>query len=182
MPFRKALLNRTIAVMSDQGVSQTSDLTEGSGWLSDESLSWPTAETHHGVSQRRESLYEAIRRLEEAVARPSGLADWRIEIESALAYVEWALEAHASEVEAEDGLFAQVIEHAPQLIADIDSLKSEHSELLAACHTALSMAADWAPSTLRRRVNVLLGRLAIHRQYGAELLFDAYSTDIGGAG
>lgn len=167
-------MRRTIASMSEP--------TEASGWLSDEHISWPTEETHRGVADRRQSLYEAMRRLESAVSRPSGLADWRIEIESALAYLAWALDTHVIEVEAENGLFAQLAEQAPQLSADIDSLRREHTELQAACHAALSMAADWASSTLRRRVNVLLGRLAIHRQYGAELLFDAYNVDIGGAG
>lgn len=156
--------------------------TGPSEWLSDDRISWPADQTRDEIADRRESLYEAMRRLETAVARPSGLADWRIEIEAALSYLEWALEAHVSEVESDVGLFAQLTERAPHLVAEIESLRSEHTELHIACHTALSMAADWAPSTLRRRVNALLGRLAIHRQYGAELLFDAYNTDLGGTG
>jgi hypothetical protein len=35
------------------------------------------------------------------------------------------------------------------------------------------------PTLVRRRVTSLLGRLAMHRQLGSELVFDAYNVDIG---
>jgi hypothetical protein len=34
-------------------------------------------------------------------------------------------------------------------------------------------------SSVRRQVTTLLGRLTLHRQAGADLVFDAYNVDIG---
>lgn len=166
----------------EQLTDQARDQAEASGWISEENLTWPSVETRDGVIDRRQKLYEAMRGLEAAVARPSGLADWRIEIEAALTELEAALRSHVRQVEADDGLFAQVMEESPHLAPGIDSLRREHNELVLAAHTALRMSADWEASSLRRRVNTLLGRLAIHRQTGAELLFRAYNVEIGGSG
>lgn len=164
-----------------QLLEQAEDQAEASGWIAEESISWPSVETRERVVDRRQDLYDGMRRLESRVARPSGLADWRIEIEAALANLEESLASHIQQVESEGGLFAEILEHSPHLAANVESLKEEHEELMAACHKSLSMAADWAPATLRRKVNVLLVRLAVHRQFGAELLFDAYNVDIAAA-
>jgi hypothetical protein len=154
------------------------DHREISGWMSDENLIWPSVDSHRAIARRRRDLYDAMRGLESAVARPSGLADWRIDIESALSYLLSALEDHADETEAEGGLFTQIQEHAPHLAAATTSLSQEHDDLLMACRDVLSLAADLSDTSLRRRVNRLLVRLAIHRQTGAELLYDTYNVDI----
>lgn len=158
------------------------DEAEVSGWLSEENLTWPSVEARDHIINRRQALYEAMRGLEAATARPSGLADWRIEIEAALAKLEAALRSHVGQVEAEEGLFAQVMDESPRLAPCIASLRKEHDQLLLACHTALRMSGDWGTSSLRRRTNTLLDRLTAHRQNGAELLFDAYNVEIGGSG
>lgn len=165
----------------DQLLDQARDQAEASGWISEDAISWPTADTRDGVINRRQELHDTMRRLEAAAARPSGLADWRIEIEAALAKLEAALRSHVRQLEADDGLFAQVMDQSPHLASEMDSLRSEHEQLLTACHAALSRSADWATSKLRRRINILLGRLATHRQEGAELLYHAYNVDIGGS-
>jgi len=152
-----------------------------SEWISDQSLAFPSTATREGIVDRRQELYDAMRRLESAVARPSGLAEWRIEIEGALANLESSLAEHVAQVEGDEGLFAQILEESPRLAADIVSLRREHADLGSACRNALRMSADWAPATLRRRVNLLLARLAVHRQYGAELVFDAYNVDLAAA-
>ena len=157
------------------------DQAPSSVWISEHSLDFPSTATREGIVDRRQELYDAMRRLESAVARPSGLADWRIEIEGALANLESSLAEHVAQVEGDDGLFAQILEESPRLAADIVSLRQEHADLDSACRNALQMSADWAPATLRRRVNLLLARLAVHRQYGAELVFDAYNVDLAAA-
>jgi hypothetical protein len=157
---------------------QERDQAEASGWVDAAGISWSSEETQENVARRRKDLYAVMRRLEAAVARPSGLADWRIEIEAALAELERSLEGHTAELEGADGLFAEVLDRAPQLDPVIGGLRREHRDLAELCHQALSMAADWSPQRLRRKVNVLLVRLALHRQSGAELLFDAYNVDI----
>ena len=152
--------------------------SEAPGWIVEGSVAFPSPETRDGVVNRRQELYDAMRRLERAVARPSGLADWRIDIESALHDLQSSLGEHVTQVEGAGGLFEQVLDHSPHLASEIDSLRRDHQGLVEACHQSLSMAADWESLTLRRRVNVLLARLALHRQQGAELLFDAYNVDL----
>lgn len=159
-------------------IEQARDQAEASGWISDEVIEWPSAESPNEVAERRQVLYDAMRALEAAIARPSGLADWRIEIESALATLETLLQAHVETVESDDGVFVDILDRAPYLAPHIETMKEEHRDLLASCHQALSMSADWSSRALRRRGNMLLARLAIHRQTGAELLYDAYNVDI----
>ncbi len=157
---------------------QPMDQTEASDWIADGNLRWPSEETVEGVAERRHELYETMRRLEAAVARPSGLADWRIEIEAAITDLDKSLGDHIRCTESDDGLLAEILEGSPHLAPRIADLETEHQELRTACRTALFMAADWSPTTLRRKTNVLLARLAIHRQTGAEILYDAYNVDI----
>lgn len=157
---------------------QAIDQAETSGWIADENIHWPSEETVAGVAERRYQLYEAMRRLEAAVARPSGLADWRMEIETAITDLDRSLGDHIRRTESDDGLFAEILGGSPHLASRIADLEEEHRELRAACRQALLMAADWSSTRLRRKANLLLARLAFHRQTGAELLYDAYNVDI----
>jgi hypothetical protein len=141
-------------------------------------ITWPSVDTQDQVASRRRELYDAMTGLERAVARPSGAPDWRMEIETALSHLEAALSEHTAQVEAEDGLFAEILDRAPHMHATVESLRDEHRSLESACHRALSMTADWSTQMLRRRANALLVRLTLHRQSGAELLFDAFNVDI----
>lgn len=159
-------------------LDQAKDQAQASGWISDESIAWPSETAKNGVVDRRQDLYDSMRRLESALARPTGLADWRIEIEEALSDLESSLNEHVAQTESEAGVFADVVDRAPHLAAATSSLRKEHQELLSACHNALSMSADWSSAALRRRANSMLARLAVHRQTGAELLYDAYNVDI----
>lgn len=161
-------------------IEQAQDQAEASGWISDDAVDWPGVEKKTGVARRRRDLYEAMRRLEAAVARPSGLADWRIEIEAALTELDGSLKDHIAQIEGPDGLFIEILNQAAHLEPIVETLRKEHRGMAEACDDALGRAADWAPPRLRRRVNALLVRLALHRQTGAELLFDAYNVDTAG--
>lgn len=152
--------------------------TDPSAWLADDNVSWPSVETRDAVARRRVALYDVMRDLETAIARPSGIADWRIEIEGALSELKKALTAHVDEVESYSGLFAEILSRSPHLAASVESLEREHRDLMKVCEDALSLTADLSDKSLRRRVNQLLVRVAIHRQTGAELLYDAYNVDI----
>ena len=130
---------------------------------------WPSVETKREISSRRQELYDAMRQLEWSVAGASGRDGWANEVEKALTALHAALQRHVLEIEAEDGLFADVIGRAPHLAPEVAILRK----------LASSLVADWAsPSEIRRKVLGILGRLAIHRQRGAELLFDTYNVDL----
>lgn len=93
-----------------------------------------------------------------------------------------ALEAHITEVEDERGLLATIVAEAPRLAGQVAEIRGQHDELRFALNRALascSIRADLDPKLVRRSVTSLLGRLAVHRQLGSELVFDAYNVDIG---
>lgn len=166
---------------ANEQLEQAREQAEDSGWLPpDVVYDWPSTESHRRIATRRRDLYEAMRMLEASAARASGLADWMEHIERALSNLESALERHVAEIEAEDGLFADVINRAPHLAAAVDGLRAEHEEMLETCRDALDLASgDRAtPEQLRSQVLDLLGLVAVHRQTGAELLFDTYNVDL----
>lgn len=135
---------------------------------------------------RRHDLRKMMEGLELAVAGPAGEPDhWLGSVEGALVGLRQALDAHITEAESPDGLLAEIIALDPRLAVSADQLRSEHRELLRAwerAHQALKEGPTPDRSKTRRRVVSLLGRLALHRQSGADLVYEAYNVDIGGRG
>ena len=132
--------------------------------------------------ERRIDLRHSMERLENRVARPSATATWWTDVEAALFELGEALEAHISEVEGEGGLLASIVGDAPRLANQAAEMRAEHDQLRAGYERALSACSlhgRLEPTLVRRRVTSLLGRLALHRQLGSELVFDAYNVDIG---
>jgi hypothetical protein len=161
---------------------QARDQATASGWLPAEVASdWPSTESHQDIVERRRDLYEAMQLLEASVARASGRDDWNESVSDALDNLKSSLDRHVEEIEGPGGLFSEVLDMAPRLASVIENLRLEHDEMLFVCRaasTTLSEGVD--PAEVRRKVIGLLGRLAMHRQNGAELLFDAYNVDVSG--
>lgn len=134
------------------------------------------------AAQRRVQLYEAMAKLELDVARPAASAQWLVEVKDSLSELRQALAAHTREVEAPDGILAQILQSEPRFAATVADMKQDHQDLadaLADVYTSFD-AGDFART--RRKVIVLLGRLTLHRQAGSDLIYDAYNLDIGAAG
>lgn len=134
---------------------------------------------------RRVDLRGTMQHLEDVVARPSsGPEEWRVDVRSALNDVKSALQGHIDEVESPDGLLTDVLEDAPRLGGLVAALIKDHGDLITAWERA-SEAVDTEPldkTRIRRRVVSLLGRLTLHRQAGSDLVYEAYTVDIGGTG
>jgi hypothetical protein len=131
---------------------------------------------------RRIELHDAMTSMETELARPSGSETWHDNVETALTELSAALDAHIQDVEGVEGLLVRVVDEAPQLAGEIAELTKEHLQLSTARYRALATLRQPGrpdPAVVRRRVTTLLGRLALHRQRGAELVYDAYSVDIG---
>jgi hypothetical protein len=168
----------------DLGVEDARDQAEAAGWLPpDVVYDWPSVDTHRRVIIRRQDLYKAMRRLEASVARATGQDDWAEGVRDALNVLDSALQRHVAEIEGPNGLFADVIARAPHLKPDVDMLGLEHRDLVTGCRNALDAvgSAEVDARAVRRKVVSILGRLTIHRQHGAELLFDAYNVDLAAA-
>jgi hypothetical protein len=133
---------------------------------------------------RRNELHGAMERLEATVAKPAAPDGWADAVEASLLELEDALRAHIREVEAPDGLLAEIVDVAPRLVAEVETIKKEHVDLVRSWSRARQSLRDdsvGSVTEVRRRVISLLGRLAIHRQRGSDLVYEAYNVDIGAA-
>jgi len=136
-----------------------------------------------GVHARRERLRSCLDRLEHALAAPvpGRKAAWLARVRTALRDLAAAVIDHVAEVEAADGLFAQVQADAPQLARKIAQLKREHVELTEAIRVLgerLRSERAAMPDAMREDLLRLIGQLIRHRQLGADLLYDAYVLDV----
>ncbi len=134
------------------------------------------------AKQLRLELRDAIARLEDALAMASSGPDWRSAVEGGLIGVRSALDAHVSEVEAADGLLADLVRDAPRLSNEVELTKNEHARLLVDIDVILSDLSDAEVGRIREQAMDLLRDLVLHRQVGADLVYEAYMTDIGGQG
>lgn len=130
---------------------------------------------------RRLQLYEAMANLELEVARPAASAQWLVEVKDSLSEFRQALAAHTREVEGPDGILAQILQSEPRFASAVKDMEDDHKHLVAALTDVYSSfdAGDFAKT--RRKVIALLGRLTLHRQAGADLVYDAYNVDIAAA-
>ena len=161
---------------------QAREEAEASGWLpTNVADDWPPVDTRRQITYRRLDLYDAMQRLEAANARAIGQPHWAEDMRAALENLDRALQRHVAEIEDNHGLFSEVLAQAPHLAPVIEDLSKEHEELITRCRQALEVVEVWgrdADGDLKRKVLGLLGRLALHRQSGAELLYDAYNVDV----
>lgn len=138
--------------------------------------------------RRRRPLREAASALELAVSAPAGTGSkWRKRVLTRVQEVSAALEDHIAEVEEPGGLADEISAEAPRLIHMMAILKAEHVELrqmLTQARADLGRGADKLSTDeiveVREKVLSFLGRIARHRQKGADLVYEAYNVDIGG--
>jgi len=141
-----------------------------------------------GARKRRAPLREAGSDLELAISAPVGTGSiWRNRVRESLARVQVALKQHIQDTEGPEGLYGELQNDAPRLINLIKLLADEHTVLKGEINRVLT-ALEELPDTLddeccehvRRAGLALLGRISRHRQKGADLVWRAYSVDIGG--
>ena len=133
---------------------------------------------------RRNELHGAMERLEATVAKPAAPNGWAGAVDASLLELEDALRAHIREVEAPDGLLAEIVDVAPRLVAEVETIKKEHVDLIRSWLRARqSLTGDGGASgpEVRRRIISLLGLLVMHRQRGSDLVYEAYNVDIAAA-
>lgn len=140
----------------------------------------------HAVRVRRAELRETLNLLEAALAAPArGRAViWGEAVHASLVMLADDFGAHIEVTEGPGGLHQAILEGAVRLTNAVDALTAEHSGI--ATELAALVADSAAPVTpddvddLRVRATRLLGQLVRHRQQGADLIYEAYETDIGG--
>ncbi|MGH3680579.1 MAG: hypothetical protein ACRDT2_10070 [Natronosporangium sp.] len=140
--------------------------------------------SYEAARRRRAELLQAIQSFEQAVAAPAGGAAgpaWRERVRSRLAALREQLAEHVVVTEGPDGLYAELLEHAPRLDRPVAGLVAEHQKLLVRADSlARWLRPDREVEPVRQRAGMLLSALSRHRQRGADLVYEAYAMDIGG--
>lgn len=144
----------------------------------------PTVDaTSLAIARRhRVTLLENIQAFEQALAAPAGDPAWRPRVSTRLHALRGAFAEHIVVTEGPDGLYAELLDHAPRLARAVRTLVREHAAVAAALGV-LQRRVDAPEATvddLRAWASDLLRELSRHRQRGADLVYEAIETDIGG--
>ena len=133
-------------------------------------------------------LHDAIIELEEAAAVPARGRGWVARMGQALQRLADDLATHAAAEDGPGGLYRRVTEDAPRLAGEVRRLRAEIDDLAGLVAWLLAVVAagpvsqgvDWRLD-VREDVTVLIGRLVRHRQSDHDLLYEAYTVDVGDA-
>ncbi|MEV4479156.1 hypothetical protein AB0K04_01210 [Micromonospora coxensis] len=120
--------------------------------------------------------------LSRALAVPPAEPHWRERVIRQLTPVRRGFAEHVRLTEGPAGLYAELLVQAPRLHRGVRLLAGEHAAIVVAL-AELQHAVErpgLRAEELRRRTDELLDALARHRQRGADLLWEAYQTDLGG--
>src|SRR4051794_36238486 len=142
----------------------------------------------HAVRVRRAELREALGGLERALAAPAAgrAVVWGEAVHATMIEIADDFGAHVEVTEGPGGLHQAILAGDIRLANAVDALTDEHGQI--AEEVAGLVADSQAPVTaedmdeLRERATRLLGHLVRHRQRGADLIYEAYATDVGGGG
>jgi hypothetical protein len=140
------------------------------------------------AARRRRELRDALVELENAVSSPALDAEhWRDGVAARLVALREAFAEHVAETEGPGGLYDEMEEIAPHVRAKARRLREEHTPLSSAVVDSQGRFAEPFPEgtdfdALRDDLQRLMGRFIRHRQHGADLVWEAYALDIGGAG
>jgi len=134
--------------------------------------------------ERHDALTSAIERLEHALAAPAAqrAGPWSERVSAELRHVREAVRAHVESTEEEEGLFDRIETEHPRLAARVAALRDEHSSLVGrASGLAERLEKDaGAHFTSHRGVAAsLLAAMRAHRAAEADLLYEAFWTDMG---
>jgi hypothetical protein len=104
---------------------------------------------------------------------------WWAQLRGLLRPLRTAFAQHRALTEGTHGIYAEVVNDAPRLARTVDDLVAEHRHLDEAMRRLAHEVSNDA-DVLRERAMEVLDRLDRHRQHDADLVYEAYATDIGG--
>lgn len=132
----------------------------------------------------RADLRGSMSELERALAAPAPGRPhaWGRRVSDALGELSADFREHIDITEGVDGLYRELLMTAPRLSNMVARLTREHGQIRDLLDEMESYTGAPAPDVDRIRDigTTLLGHLARHRQRGADLVFEAYSVDLGG--
>jgi hypothetical protein len=137
--------------------------------------------------RRRVELHEALIRLETEISSPGhGRAEgWARDVSNALTNLRAAFDEHIEATERPGGLYEEILENSPRLAGQVRRLQDEHPTIRGAIVEAIEQVSgpidDDELDDARDGFQHLMGQVVRHRQRGADLVWEAYNLDIGGA-
>ena len=144
----------------------------------------PAVET---TVELRADLHQAMIDTEDAIAAAAAgrFAEWAETVQAALERLHGCFHEHVKADECPEGLYEEITEREPRLRAQVTRLTAEHRSILAAIHAPFerlqNRGEEFVPADeIRREVTTALGRITLHRQRGADLVYEAYMVDLGG--
>lgn len=138
----------------------------------------PLGESIRNLAHSLRPHVEAPQQVSPSMSEPT----WRDQLRHLLDPLREAFAAHRAATEGDEGIYAEMVNHAPRLARTVDGLVAEHH----AIDSAMATLAHWADEVsadaelLRRRAIDVLNELTLHRQHDSDLVYEAYATDIGG--
>jgi hypothetical protein len=144
------------------------------------------------VRVRRDTLLDAILELEQALAAPATdrARAWASDVGVALDHLRDVFAHHVTDIEGEDGFFAEVLDEEPRLNRAVERMRADHvtitttSEDLAerlrpiGSGAVTGTDADASVESLRAGFLDLIRALLVHRHRGSELVYEAYNVDL----
>ena len=128
---------------------------------------------------RRRELGEAMNQLEFSLTGPMASEGWLDGVREALSDLRESVVEHIGVTEGSGGLLEEIQDAAPRLSNEIGFIEAEHDELLALIEKAEAAARQSTDrKAIRNRAMSILPRLTLHRQRGADLVYEAYNVDI----
>jgi hypothetical protein len=131
------------------------------------------------VRRHRAELLEAMQAFERALAVPAGDPAWLAGVARQLARLRQAFADHVGLTEGAGGLYGALLIDSPRLANEVTVLAREHVAIQQSLDVLVG-ALDAPPEQIRVEASDALRSLFRHRQRGADLIYEAYTTDIGG--
>ncbi len=134
----------------------------------------------------RVEMFDSMSAVQKALAAPATgrEREWCIRVDAALTQLQVDLREHVTTTEAPGGMHQDVVTTEPRLAHAVERLGREHVQLTRGLDALLAECTGDGGTAyveaIRERTTALLAQLARHRQRGADLIYEAYSADIGG--
>lgn len=138
------------------------------------------------VRRRRAELKESLNGLEAALAASGSDLSviWGERVHDRVALLQRDFDEHIAVTEGPDGLHAAILAGDLRLANAVEALTGDHAVIADEIEALLE---ETEPPVTPAQVDVvreqglrLLARIARHRQKGADLVYEAYDTDLGG--
>ncbi|GAA0729543.1 hypothetical protein Drose_32805 [Dactylosporangium roseum] len=125
-------------------------------------------------------LVGGIQRMEHAIQTPVWDPAWRPGVSRAVAQLRAAFAEHVDRTEGPSGLYAGVVGDAPRLARYLSVLVDDHETVRSALDELEGRLDSCDHEEVRCEATQLIRAMWEHRQRGADLLYEAYETDLGG--